>query len=101
MGNDDLIGEGSLQLERYFNTEEIIGQVYYQQVGVGCVFFSLQPVDVQYVLKITHVRAELYEDSDWIGRIDPYVEFESEATHLYSTEVLDECGQNPAWPLDL
>lgn len=91
VGNHDLIGEGQLNLERYLTsgTQDIIGQVYYQQKGVGNVFFSLIPLPTTYVISVTHIRAELYEDSDWIGKIDPYAEFEVGGEVIYRTEVLN------------
>jgi Ca2+-dependent lipid-binding protein len=53
------------------------------------------------VVCITHIRAEFYEDSDWIGKIDPYVELEADSMLIHRTEVLEECGQNPQWKMEL
>jgi hypothetical protein len=38
------------------------------------VFFSIVPIPLQYVLVVSHIRAELYDDTDWVGKIDPFVD---------------------------
>lgn len=97
VGKDDEVGKGAVDLEKYLQRGEIIGPLYYKEQSSGTVFFSVVPVPLQYVLVITHVRAELHEDSDWVGKIDPFVELEINGKFFYRTTVLEERGQNPEW----
>jgi hypothetical protein len=70
IGKDDEVGKGSLDLQKYLQRgiDEIIGPLYHKEESSGTVFFSIVPIPLQYVLVVSHIRAELYDDTDWVGK---------------------------------
>ena len=49
-----------------------MSSLVFEQEVCGTVFFTLTRIPLQIVIVIQIVRAQLYEDTDWIGKIDPY-----------------------------
>ena len=102
VAKDDLVGSGKLDIGNLIKdgqNDNIIGGLIYKQEDCGNVFFSITQIPEQTVVFIQMLRAELYEDTDWFSKIDPYAVISHNELDVHKTPVLDNKGQNPEWKL--
>jgi hypothetical protein len=48
-------------------------------------------------LVVESIEAEIEEEADWIGKIDPYLTMSSKNRNIHKTEYLDNIGSHPVW----
>jgi Ca2+-dependent lipid-binding protein len=48
-------------------------------------------------LGIDSIEAEVEEEADWVGKIDPYLILSSNNAQLLKTNYLDDIGSHPVW----
>lgn len=63
-----------------------------------CLHFSGVRIPSELIrLNIDEIAAEIQEDADWIGKIDPYIILTSNNRELLKTAYLDNIGAHPVW----
>ena len=66
--------------------------------GQDCLHFGKITLPSQlYHLGIDSVEAEVEEEADWVGKIDPYLILSSNNAQLLKTNYLDDIGSHPVW----
>lgn len=50
-----------------------------------------------YHLAVDCIEAEIEEEADWIGKIDPYLTLLCKNAQLLRTNYLDNIGSHPVW----
>jgi len=63
-----------------------------------CLHFSKIQIPTQiYHLNIESIEAEIEEEADWIGKIDPYITIMNKNRQLFKSDYLDNIGAHPIW----
>lgn len=98
--SDDLIGETVLdlnQLAKTGNNNSWI-DIYHEGQTAGKVWVDVFLVasNVNPVLEIAVVGADLLRDTDWVGKMDPFVRMNING-NIFVTSVAKKGGKNPKW----
>ena len=60
-------------------------------------FLSEYGDDVVGLLQLKIVEAKLTRNTEWVGRMDPYLQFYLDGQEIYKTATKDVAGYTPVW----
>lgn len=103
LGRDTFMGKATVDLSKVFldnDAEEVRVEARIEDEAkgfTGRVWLGFAMLERQKVIHIEEIEAEIDTETDFLGEIDPYLQFKTQNLVLDKTPILRNAGRKPTW----